>query len=83
MKVKSESEVAQLCPTPRHPMECSPPGSSLFKVFLRYVDYKDLLYLLWNVAVNLYGLLGSLVIVSLVLKFTFYKIYKLISLSDR
>ena len=36
----------------------------LFKVFLRYVDYKDLLYLLWNVAVNLYALLGSLVIVS-------------------
>lgn len=35
----------------------------LFKVFLRYVDYKDLLYLLWNVAVNLYALLGSLVIV--------------------
>lgn len=35
----------------------------LFKVFLRYVDYKDLLYLLWNVAVNHYALLGSLVIV--------------------
>lgn len=35
----------------------------LLKVFLRYVDYKDLLYLLWNVAVNHYALLGSLVIV--------------------
>ena len=28
MKVKSESEVAQLCPTPSDPMDCSPPGSS-------------------------------------------------------
>ena len=26
MKVKSESEVAQLCPTPSDPMDCSPPG---------------------------------------------------------
>ena len=28
MKVKSESEVAQLCPTLRNPMDCGPPGSS-------------------------------------------------------
>ena len=28
MKVKSESEVAQLCPTPSNPMDCSLPGSS-------------------------------------------------------
>ena len=27
MKVKSESEVAQSCPTLRDPMDCSPPGS--------------------------------------------------------
>ena len=27
MKVKSESEVAQSCPTPGDPMDCSPPGS--------------------------------------------------------
>ena len=26
MKVKSESEVAQSCPTLRDPMDCSPPG---------------------------------------------------------
>ena len=30
MKVKSESEVAQSCPTPSDPMDCSPPGSSIF-----------------------------------------------------
>ena len=29
MKVKSESEVAQLCPTPSNPMDCSLPGSSI------------------------------------------------------
>ena len=27
IKVKSESEVAQLCLTPSDPMDCSPPGS--------------------------------------------------------
>ena len=29
MKVKSESEVTQLCPTPSDPMDCSPPGSPI------------------------------------------------------
>ena len=29
MKVKSESEVSQSCPTPATPMDCSPPGSSI------------------------------------------------------
>ena len=29
VKVKSESEVAQSCPTLRDPMDCSPPGSSV------------------------------------------------------
>ena len=33
MKVKSESEVAQSCPTLSDPMDCSPPGSS----WLNYV----------------------------------------------
>ena len=29
MKVKSKSEVAQLCPTLSNPMDCSLPGSSV------------------------------------------------------
>ena len=29
----SESEVAQLCPTPSDPMDCSPPGSSVHGIF--------------------------------------------------
>uniref|UniRef100_A0AAA9TMY3 Phosphatidylinositol transfer protein beta isoform n=1 Tax=Bos taurus TaxID=9913 RepID=A0AAA9TMY3_BOVIN len=33
MKVKSESEVAQSCPTLRDPMDCSLPGSSVYGIF--------------------------------------------------
>ena len=33
MKVKSESEVAQLCPTLRDPMDCSLPGPSIHGIF--------------------------------------------------
>ena len=33
MKVKSESEVAQLCPTLGDPMDCSPSGSSVHGIF--------------------------------------------------
>ena len=33
MQVKSESEVAQSCPTPRDPMDCSLPGSSIHGIF--------------------------------------------------
>ena len=32
-KVKSESEVAQSCPTPSDPMDCSLPGSSIHGIF--------------------------------------------------
>ena len=32
-KVKSESEVTQLCPTLSDPMDCSPPGSSAQGIF--------------------------------------------------
>ena len=33
MKVKSEREVAQSCPTLRDPMDCSLPGSSIHEIF--------------------------------------------------
>ena len=33
MNVKSESEIAQLCSTLRDPMDCSPPGSSVYGIF--------------------------------------------------
>ena len=33
MKVKSESEVAQVCPTLSYPMDCSLPGASIHGIF--------------------------------------------------
>ena len=33
MKVRSQSEVAQSCPTPSDPMDCSLPGSSVHGIF--------------------------------------------------
>ena len=33
MKVRSESEVTQSCPTLSDPMDCSPPGSSIHGIF--------------------------------------------------
>ena len=40
MKVKSESEVALLCPTLSDPMDCSPPGSSIHGIFqARVLEY--------------------------------------------
>ena len=33
LKVKSESDVAQSCPTLSDPMDCSPPGSSVHGIF--------------------------------------------------
>ena len=49
MKVKSESEVSQSCPTFRDPMDCSLPGSSIHGIFparvlewgaIAFSDYK-------------------------------------------
>ena len=46
MKVKRESEVAQSCPTPSDPMDCSPPGSSIHGIFQASVlELHRLLYL--------------------------------------
>ena len=46
MKVKSESEVAQSCPTLSEPMDCSLPGSSTHGIFqakvLRNPKYLDI-----------------------------------------
>ena len=63
MKLKSESEVAQLCLTLRHPLDCSLPGSSIHGIFkervlewgaIAFSDY-ELIELLWwvkNLPVN-------------------------------
>ena len=45
MKVKSESEVAQLCPTLRDPMDCSLPGSSVHGIFqARVLEWGDIAF---------------------------------------
>ena len=45
MKVKSESEVAQSCPTLRDPMDCSPPGSSVHGTFqARVLEWGAILF---------------------------------------
>ena len=38
MKMKSESEVAQSCPTPSDPMDCSLPGSSTHRIFQANIE---------------------------------------------
>ena len=43
MKVKSESEVAQSCPTFSDPMDCSPPGSSIHGICQARVGCKTFL----------------------------------------
>ena len=44
MKVKSESEVAQLCLTLCDPMDCSLPGSSIHGIFqARVLEWGDIL----------------------------------------
>src|SRR5574337_1061428 len=48
MKVKSESEVAQSCPTLSSPMDCSLPGSSIHGIFqARELEWVPLLYIKW------------------------------------
>ena len=41
MKVKSENEVAQSCPTLRNPLGCSLPGSSIRGIFQARVPYSE------------------------------------------
>ena len=45
MKVKSQSEVVQLCPTLRDPMDCSLPGSSFHGIFqARVLEWGAIVY---------------------------------------
>ena len=49
MKVKSESEVAQLCPTPSKHMDCSLPGSSVHGIFqARVLEWGAIDFSYWN-----------------------------------
>ena len=54
MKVKSESEVTQSCPTPSDPMDCSLPGSSIQGIFQARVlewgaiAFSIIMAIIWN-----------------------------------
>ena len=49
MKVKSESEVTQSCPTPSDPMACSLPGSSVHGIFqARVLEWGAIAFCLWD-----------------------------------
>ena len=49
MKVKSESEVAQSCPTLSDPVDCSPPGSSVLGISqARVLEWGATAFSKWN-----------------------------------
>ena len=49
MKVKSESEVAQSCPTLSDPMDCSLPGSSVHGIFqARILEWGAIAFSRWG-----------------------------------
>ena len=61
MKVKSESEVAQLCPTLHDPMDCSLPGSSVHGIFqARVLEWVAVAFSPNNVRSLLFSLSPSL-----------------------
>ena len=59
MKVKSESEVAQSCPTPSDPMECSLPGSSVHGIFqTRVLEWVAIAFSIGNVKYHTIALIS-------------------------
>ena len=60
MKVKSESEVAQSCPTLSDPMDCSPPGSSVHGIFqVRVLEWGAIAFSFWSIYMHKYRLAGA------------------------
>ena len=56
MKVRSEREVAQPCPTLSDPMDCSPPGSSIHGIFqARVLEWGAIAHLGLVIPVVMYG----------------------------
>ena len=67
MKVQSEREVAQSCPTPSDPMDCSPPGSSVHGIFqARVLEWVAIAFSKY-ICINLY--------IKINIKFNVYKFY--------
>ena len=61
MKVKSESEVAQLCPTLHDPMDCSPLGSSVHGIFqARVLEWVPIAFSRWTFVGKVMSLLFNM-----------------------
>jgi len=56
MKVKTESEVAQSCPTLSDPMDCSLPGSSIHGIFQAGVlEQGTIAFSIWGLDVHFFS----------------------------
>ena len=86
MKVKSEREVAQSCPTLCGPMDCSPPGSSVHGIFqARVLEWGAIAVskAYMNMPISFHTLINLIQIkfkIMILLKFSFelHSIYRLI-----
>ena len=59
MKVKSESEVAQSCPTLRDPMDCSLPGSSVHGMFqARVLEWGAIVFSIYLMKLLLFNIVS-------------------------
>ena len=57
MKVKSESEIAQSCPTLSNSMDCSPPGSSIHGIFqARVLEWGAIAFSEYSILTHIYGI---------------------------
>ena len=67
MKVKSESEVTQSCPTLSDPMDCSLPGSSIHGIFqARVLEWGSITFSDWSIESSTNNSLGIFLIASAV-----------------
>ena len=63
VKVKSESEVAQSCPTLHNPMDCSPPGSSIHGIFqARVLEWGVIAFSDYQLQSHLYYIYSSTIL---------------------
>ena len=77
MKVKSESEVTQSCPTLHDPMDCSPPGSSVHGIFqARVLEWVAIAF---SIKVSSPPLIGQdkKIYIYIYINFTFYTIFQI------
>ena len=71
VKVKSERVVAQLCPTPRDPIDSSPPGSSVHGIFqARVLEWAAIAFSYQHTYTQILTKINKLVLIGLTMSFT-------------